>query len=231
MSKRLLSLLHHIEKLSDRERRRWITLCDKELIGCLSECSKKLLQGNVPLSKHEYEDLCRHKWALRQLSLKKTPLAKKRKILLKAGLIDDMLTPVLKFLSLSSSDDDDDDNDAGSRDGDSTNNSCSDGDANDYDGGDDDDDDDVEEEEDDSSPVKSTRRTFPGLEYISVDDHKTNPERPYTCAEPGCGAAYPYLRNLCRHIKIKHHRHVDGRPASPLVIERAKASSRHRVHY
>ena len=206
MEKRLekcLPLLSHIMELTRKERRRWIMSCDRELIDCLSECSRNILQGKVPLTDDEYEELRRNKETLRRLALKKTSLAKKRKFLQKAGLVEDILTPVLTVLSsnLTTANDDTDD--------------------------------DSREIYDEEDSVQSSPGVSPSLEYVSIDsngDRKTA-DGTYTCAEPGCRATYPYLRNLSRHTKLKHHRRIDGRPASPSTIEKAKMSSRHRIRY
>jgi hypothetical protein len=187
-----------------------------------SEFSKNILKANVPLTKDQFDTLRCRKEDLRRLASKEVPLAKKRKILMKSDLAEDILSPVLKVLDSLSTDEDED----------PTDDSCSDectesestganddvhdeeerGSADSIKANDGDDD-----EEDRSSTVE------PKNEYASIG---SKPGMMYTCAEPGCGAAYPYLRNLSRHIKIKHGRHVDGRPASPSAIERAKASSR-----
>ena len=237
-----------------------------EVINCLSECSKNLIKGIVPMNKDEYTVLHAKKEALRQLASKETPLAKKRKILLKPGLIDNMVPPVSRFFSSSSSEDDEesspadddeeeeedssavdeeDDNDEdddeesseytfpefeyGRNSDDSPGRgtyACSEPSSSPVDNYDEEYDCDNEEEEEDSnSPSKCT---FPELEYdTNRDGHKTTPEGAYACPEPGCKARYAWLTNLRRHVKVKHQRHIDGRPASPSTVEKTKASMRY----
>ena len=53
--------------------------CDRQVIDCVSECSKNDLKGNVPLTNAQMSKLRPRREDLRALSVKKTSLAKKRK--------------------------------------------------------------------------------------------------------------------------------------------------------
>jgi len=55
-------------------------------------------KGNVPLSDRQKSELRRKKKDLRALSLKKTSLQQKRRILQKGGFLTALLPPILAFL-------------------------------------------------------------------------------------------------------------------------------------
>jgi hypothetical protein len=94
-----LPILKRINRLGEKARRKLVQKCNRQLIDCFSECSKNVLKGNVPLKDSEVKKLRREKSNLKALSLKKTSLKKKRKILQKGGFIGALLPPVLSVLS------------------------------------------------------------------------------------------------------------------------------------
>ena len=66
---------------------------------------------------------------------------------------------------------------------------------------------------------------------VQRKNNKTKVEGRCTCPKPGYRAVYTWLKNLHRHLKAVHHRHIDGRPASPSTVERAMLSSQHRPSF
>ena len=97
--RKYLSVLKKIRKLGDRARREYIRKSDREFIDCVSECAKNVIKGNVPLTIRQKTNLRRKRNDLRSLSLKKTTLRKKRKILQKGGFLTALLPPVLSILA------------------------------------------------------------------------------------------------------------------------------------
>jgi len=96
--KRFLPVLHKIDRLGDKAKRDYVKKCDTELVHCLSECAKNLLFGTVPLTEHQFKRLRSQKKNLRALSLKKTSLKKKRKLLQRGGFIGLLIRPILSLL-------------------------------------------------------------------------------------------------------------------------------------
>jgi len=96
--RRFVPVLKRINKLGDKAKRQYVKKCNKEFIDCISECAKNVLRGNVPLTSSQIGRLRRHKQNLRALSIKKTSLRKKRRILQKGGFLGAILTPVLSLL-------------------------------------------------------------------------------------------------------------------------------------
>ena len=102
MSKRVrkyLPVLKRITKLGDKAKRHYVRKCNKEFLDCISECAKNVLNGNVPLTDRQKTRLRRRSNDLRALSVKKTSLRKKRRILQKGGFLTALLPPVLGILS------------------------------------------------------------------------------------------------------------------------------------
>jgi len=102
MSRRVrkyLPVLKRIAKLGDKAKRDCVRKCDKEFLDCISECAKNVVKGNVPLTNRQKTRLRRSRNELRALSVKKTSLRKKRRILQKGGFLTALLPPVLGILS------------------------------------------------------------------------------------------------------------------------------------
>jgi len=97
--KKYLSVLKCIAKLGDKAKKDFVRKCHKEFLDCVSECAKNVIKGNVPLSVHQKERLRRSRNYLRALSVIKTALRRKRRILQKGGLLGALLPPVLRVLS------------------------------------------------------------------------------------------------------------------------------------
>jgi len=91
-------VLKRIRKLGERAKREYVRKCNKEFVDCVSECAKNVIKGNVPLTDRQKTTLRRKRNDIRALSLKKTSLRKKRKILQKGGFLTALLAPVLSIL-------------------------------------------------------------------------------------------------------------------------------------
>jgi len=65
-------------KLGDRARRDYVRKCDREFMYCVSECANNVIKGNV--------------------SLKKTSLRKKHRIVQNGGFLTGLIPPVLSAL-------------------------------------------------------------------------------------------------------------------------------------
>ena len=73
--------------------------CSPEFVKCICECVKNVLVGNVTLSPEHKRRLTRHKRSLRKLTLKKTPLKEKKRIVQSGGFLGALLGPIVKVLS------------------------------------------------------------------------------------------------------------------------------------
>jgi len=98
LTKRYLPTLKRIRKMGDRAKREYVRKCDKEFLDCISECTKNVIKGNVPLTSRQMTELRRKRHDLRALSAKKTSLRTKRKILQKGGFLTALLPPILSVL-------------------------------------------------------------------------------------------------------------------------------------
>jgi hypothetical protein len=96
--RKYLPTLRHIHRLSERSRRAYAKKCDRDFLDCLSECAKNVIKGNVPLNERQMKSLRREKNNLRQLSMKKTSLKKKRRIIQKGGFLGALIPPILSVL-------------------------------------------------------------------------------------------------------------------------------------
>jgi len=81
--KKYLPVLKRIATLGDKVQRNFVRKCDKEFLDCVTECAKNVIKGNVPLTVRQKERLRRSRNDLRALSVKKTALRRKRRILQK----------------------------------------------------------------------------------------------------------------------------------------------------
>ena len=98
LTKKYLPVLKRIRKMVDIAKREYICKCDKMFVDCVSECTKNLIKGNVPLSSRQMSILRHKRNDLRALAKKKTFLRLKRKILQKGGFLSALLPPVLTVL-------------------------------------------------------------------------------------------------------------------------------------
>jgi hypothetical protein len=96
--KNYLPTLRRIHRLNEKTRREYVKKCDKGFLDCLSECALNIIKGNVPLNERQMKTLRREKNNLRQLSMKKTSLKKKRRIVQKGGFLGALIPPILSVL-------------------------------------------------------------------------------------------------------------------------------------
>jgi len=97
-TKKFLPVLKQIRKMGDRARREYVRKCKKKILDCVSECAKSVIKGNAPLTDRQKTNLRRRRNDMRSLSIKKTSLRKKRKILQKGEFLAALLPPVLSIL-------------------------------------------------------------------------------------------------------------------------------------
>ena len=97
LTRKYLPVLKRIRKMGDKAKREYVRKCVKKFLDCVSECTKNVIKGNVPLTDPQMTRLCRKRQDLRALS-KKTSLRAKRKILPKGGFLTALLPPVLAVL-------------------------------------------------------------------------------------------------------------------------------------
>jgi len=94
-----LPVLKCIAELGNKAKKDFVRKCDKEFLDCVSVCAKNVIKGNVPLTVRQKKRLRRSRNDLRALSVKKTALRRKHRILQKGGFLGALLTPVLGVLS------------------------------------------------------------------------------------------------------------------------------------
>lgn len=97
--RKFLPVLKRINKLGDKAKRDYVRKCTREFLDCISECAKNVIKGNVPLTNRQKTKLRRNRKDVRALSVKKTSLRKKRRILQKGGFLGALLPPVLGVLA------------------------------------------------------------------------------------------------------------------------------------
>jgi hypothetical protein len=101
MSRRVVQMLPELRRLgrmSNKARKKFISLCDKDFLDGICECVKNLLKGNVSVNVKQLKSLRRHRRSLRQLALKKTSLTTRKRILQKGGFLGLLLQPLTAAL-------------------------------------------------------------------------------------------------------------------------------------
>ena len=93
--KRYLPTLRRIHRMGEKAKRDYVKKCDRQFSDCVSKCAKNVLKGNVPLTNPQMRKLRPSRQDLRALSIKKTSLAKKRKIIQKGGFLSALFAPAL----------------------------------------------------------------------------------------------------------------------------------------
>jgi hypothetical protein len=97
--KRFAPYLKLLDKASPKVRKSMLkNNCSNELLHCICECTKNILKGNVPLSPAQKKQLSRRKQLMRKLTLKKTSLQSKRKIVQTGGFLGAILGPIIQVL-------------------------------------------------------------------------------------------------------------------------------------
>ena len=95
----ILSVIKPINKMTPKKRKQFIACCNRETLNCLCECAKNILRGNIKLSRSQLSKLKKHKSAIRNITLKKTPLYTKRKLLQRGGFISALIGPAISLLT------------------------------------------------------------------------------------------------------------------------------------
>src|SRR6218665_11480 len=99
--KKHLAMLELFKKASPKVRSEILKNCTKSLLCCICKCAKNVLIGNVPLTKAQKTKLSRHKNKLRQLVLKKTRVADKKKLIQTGGLLGALIPLVARSWAIS----------------------------------------------------------------------------------------------------------------------------------
>ena len=93
------NFLRQLHRASPKQRSKLVKKhCDGEFVGCITECVKNLLKGNVPLNPAQKKKLKAKKKVLRQIALKKTSLRKKQKLIQSGGFLGALLGPIVSVL-------------------------------------------------------------------------------------------------------------------------------------
>ena len=69
-----------------------------DLIRALSECSLNVLNGRIPLTQNQMQQLRRHKQAIRALANRKTTVKRRKQLLQKGGFLGALIKPILGVL-------------------------------------------------------------------------------------------------------------------------------------
>ena len=97
--KRFAQELRFLAKSQPKERTIFLRDADDELITCLCECAKNILNGNVPISNSRKRKLARYKTHLRSIADKNIPHVKRKRILTQqGGFISVLLKPIIQAL-------------------------------------------------------------------------------------------------------------------------------------
>ena len=102
MSQRLRKFaptLRKLNKLKPNQKKIWLKKhLDNELICCLCECAKNLLNGNVPITSAQRKKLVVRKESLHKLVRRKVSLKNKKRILQRGGFLGALLSPIISVL-------------------------------------------------------------------------------------------------------------------------------------
>ena len=85
--------------MGENAKREYVKSCNRQFIDCVSESAKNVLKGYVPLTDAQMSKLRPRRQDLPALSVKKTSLTKKRKIIQKGGFLSALLAPALSVLA------------------------------------------------------------------------------------------------------------------------------------
>jgi len=99
-SKKHLTTLKTLRKLSGKHRKKYIKCCGKDFINCLSEIASNVLKGNVSLTPRQMRCLKKHKNTLRTLANRKSGLKLREKIVLqKGGFLGALIGPAIAAIT------------------------------------------------------------------------------------------------------------------------------------
>lgn len=81
-------------------KKRLLKIANKDQINTLCEATVNVVKKNVPIDSCTRSKLCKHRHAITELTFKKKPLAKKRRILIqKGGFLPIILSTLLPLLA------------------------------------------------------------------------------------------------------------------------------------
>lgn len=92
--KKHIPILKQLIKGNSRIQKKLICEGGKPLQLCLRECALNIVKGNVPLSKHQFAKLKKHRNGLRELSRKSTSQKRRKKIEQRGGFLASLLVPI-----------------------------------------------------------------------------------------------------------------------------------------
>lgn len=103
MSQRLKKYAHQLRELhsaSPKVQKKLLSKINKDndFVKCLCECAKNIIKGNVNLTDKQREKIRRRKKSFRKLSVKKTSLREKRRIVQSGGFLGALLGPIISVL-------------------------------------------------------------------------------------------------------------------------------------
>jgi len=94
-----IRILKKISRMREAKRRAYLKDCDRDIINCLSECAKNVLNNNVALKKGQFDRLKKKKADVQKLAHPRTMLRQKRRILRqKGGFVTSLLVPAITAL-------------------------------------------------------------------------------------------------------------------------------------
>ena len=91
--------LKRLKHLGTKGRAKFFKTCSKDCIIKVCECIKNVLNANLKIKPSHLKKLSRHKHTLRALSLKKTSLAKRKRLLQKGGFIGALLPAIIPAIA------------------------------------------------------------------------------------------------------------------------------------
>ena len=102
MTQRVQELLPELKRLGRMKpalRKKYIKTCSPKFIHQLCECVQNLLKGIVPLQMKHLKCLQRYKQSLRDLTLKRTSVATRKKILQRGGFSGFLVKPLISGIA------------------------------------------------------------------------------------------------------------------------------------
>ena len=99
-TRRHIPTLEFLHKSKPEIRKQIISGASKELIECICDWTKNVLNGNIPLSKYKRKRLSAHKCSLRRLVRKDIPIRhKKRMFNQNGGMFMTLLSSILPVVT------------------------------------------------------------------------------------------------------------------------------------
>jgi hypothetical protein len=93
-------LLRALSKASPATRKRILkSRCTPDFIACIRQCAQNVIKGNIPLTGAQLNALRRKKRFIKQLVLKRTSPAKRKKLVQSGGFLGALLGPIVSVLS------------------------------------------------------------------------------------------------------------------------------------